>query len=363
MRNQWIAAGLAAFLLPGTVLAQGKGRVVEEIIVRVNNDIITLSDYEKAGAAMRQEIAQDCPTCTPAQVDQTFQERQKSLLRDLIDQSLLVQRAKDMGISVETELVKRLDTIRQQNNLPSMEALEKAVESSGIGWEEYKTQLRNGLLTQEVIHREVGSRINIGNDEVKKYYDEHQSEFNRPEQVYLSEILISTEGKSPEEIPALEKKANDLLARVKKGEDFAELAKRHSDGSTAKQGGELGTFEPGQLSKELELVVFKMNRGDVTDVIRTKSGFEILRVDEHYKAGLQPLDKVQNEIVNRLYSQRMQPELRSYLAELREESYLLIKPGYADSAAVAGNTVIEETQPTPDAGKQKQAKSKKSKKG
>jgi peptidyl-prolyl cis-trans isomerase SurA len=362
MRNQWIAASLAALLLPGTLLAQGKGKVVEEIIARVNNDIITLSDYEKAQAAMHQEIAQDCPTCTPAQVDQTFQERRKNLLRDLIDQSLLVQRAKDMAISVETELVKRLDAIRQQNNLPSMEALEKAVESSGIGWEEYKTQLRNGLLTQEVIHREVGSRIDIGNDEVKKYYNEHQSEFNRPELVYLSEILVSTDGKSPEEIPALEKKANDLLARFKKGEgDFAELAKRYSDGSTAKQGGELGGFEPGQLSKELEVVVFKMNRGDVTDVIRTKSGFEILRVNEHYKAGLQPLDKVQNEIVDKLYSERMQPALRSYLAELREESYMLIKAGYADSAAVAGNTAIEESQPTPDVGKQKRPK--KSKKG
>ena len=361
MRKAWIVTSLAALLLPGTLLAQGKGKVVEEIVARVNNDIITLSDYEKAQGALRQEIAQDCPSCTPAQVDERFQEHRKNLLRDLIDQSLLVQRGKDMGISVETELVKRLDAIRQQNNLPSMEALEKAVESSGIGWEEYKTQLRNGLLTQEVIHKEVGSRINVGNDEVKKYYDEHQSEFNRPETVYLSEILISTDGKNPEEMPALEKKANDLLARVKKGEDFAELAKRHSDGSTAKQGGELGAFEPGQLSKELEVVVFKMNRGDVTDVIHTKSGFEILRVDEHYKAGLQPLEKVQNEIVNKLYSDRMQPELRRYLAELREESYLVLKPGYADSAAVAGNTVIEETQPTPDTGKQK--KSKKSKKG
>lgn len=361
MRNQWIAAGLATLLLPGTLLAQGKGKMVEEIVARVNNDIITLSDFQKAQAAMRQEIAQECPTCTPIQLDGTFQKRQKDLLRDLIDQSLLVQRAKDMAISVETELVKRLDAIRQQNNLPSMEALEKAVESSGIGWEEYKTQLRNGLLTQEVIRREVGSRINIGSDEAKKYYEEHQGEFNRPEQVYLSEILVSTDGKSPEQIPELEKKANDLLARIKKGENFAELAKRYSDGSTGKEGGELGAFEPGQLSKELEDVVFKMNRGDMTDVIRTKSGFEILRVDEHYKAGLQPLDKVQNEISNKLYSDRMQPSLRSYLAELREQSYMLIKPGYADSAAIAGNTVIEETQPTPDSGKQKQ--SKKSKKG
>ncbi len=161
MKNQWIAAGLAVLLLPGAVGAQGKGKVVEEIIARVNNDIVTFTDYQKAQESLRQELAQDCPTCTPAQVDEKFKERQKDLLRDLIDQSLLVQRAKDMGITVETELVKRLDQIRLQNNLPSMEALEKAVEQSGIAWEEYRTTLRNSLLTQEVIHREVGSRINI----------------------------------------------------------------------------------------------------------------------------------------------------------------------------------------------------------
>ena len=82
-----------------------------------------------------------------------FKEQQKDLLRGLIDQSLLVQRAKDMGISVETDLIKRLDEVRKQNGLASMEELEKAVEGSGIAWEDYKTQIRNGLLTQEVMRQ------------------------------------------------------------------------------------------------------------------------------------------------------------------------------------------------------------------
>lgn len=350
---------MAALILPVAVRAQGKGKVVEEIIVRVNNDIITLSDYQKAQASLKQEITQDCPTCSEAQVEERYKDRQKDLLRDLIDQSLLVQRAKDMGITVETELVKRLDQIRQQNNLPSMEALEKAVEQSGVPWEEYRTSLRNSILTQEVIHREVGSRITVDTDEVKKYYEAHQNEFVRPETVYLSEILVSTEGKSDQEIPALEMKAKGLLERIRKGEDFSELAKRYSDGSTAKQGGDLGSYEPGQLSKQIEDLVFKMNRGDMTDVIRTKSGFEILRVNQHYKAGLQPLDKVEGEISNKIYMDRMQPEYRTYLAELREQSYMMIKPGYSDSAAVAGNTVIEEVAPTADTAKQKKPSKKK----
>lgn len=358
MRYLGIAAGLAILLSTPAGLAQDKGKVVEEIVARVNNDIITLTDYRKAEASLHDEVAQDCPTCTKQMLADNFEKRQKDLLRALIDQALLVQRAKDMGLSVETELVKRLDQLRTQNNLPSMEALEKAVESTGVSWEEYRTTLRNNLLTQEVVRKEVGSRVNVDNEDVKKYYEEHKSEFNRPEQVYLGEILISTDGKSDAELPALEKRANDLLNRVRKGEDFAEMARHYSDGSTAKQGGELGMFEAGQLAKPIEDLVFKLNRGEMTNVIRTKSGFEFFYVEQHYQAGLQPLDKVQNEINQKLFAEKMEPQVRDFLAELREQSYMMIKPGYTDSAAVSGNTVIEEVSPTPDTDKKHKKKKK-----
>ena len=357
------SAGIIAFAalglaLPSLARAQSKGIVVEEIVARVNNDAITLSDVQKADQALHEEIAHDCQGCPPEKMDEIYKDKQKDLLRDLIDQALLVERAKDMGISVETDVIKRMDEIRKQNNLGSMEQLESEVEKQGIGWEDFKSQIRNSLLTQEVIRREVGSHINIPNDDVKKYYDEHQKDFNRPEQVVLSEIFLSTEGKSPEEIASVEKKADDLRNRVVKGEDFNEIAKHFSEGSTAKDGGELGPFELGMLSKQLEDVVFKLDKGQMTDVIQTKTGFEVLKVEAHYQAGLQPLDKVENEIINRIYSQKMQPTMREYLGQLREQSYVMVKPGYTDSAAVAGASVITEVAPTPDAADAKKAKKK-----
>ena len=358
-RSLVAAMAAAALFIPCASRAQTKATVVEEIIARVNNDVITMSDYQKADQQLREEVAHDCQGCPPDKVQQEYKDQQKDLLRGLVDQSLLVQRAKDMGISVETDLIKRLDEVRKQNNLNSLEELEKAVEGSGIAWEDYKTQIRNGLLTQEVMRKEVGSRINIGNDEVKKYYDEHPQEFTRPEQVELAEIFLSTEGKSPEEIAAVQKKAEDLRNRVVKGDEFSEIAKRYSEGSTAKdQSGDLGTYQRGQLSPQLEEVVFKMEKGQITDVIQTKTGFEVLKVVNHYQSGLQPLDKVENEIMNRLYMQKMQPTMRDYLAQLREESYVMVKPGYVDSAAVVGASVIQEVQPTPDAPTKKKEKKK-----
>ena len=359
-----IAAGAAALafalaaLIPSSARAQAKAAVVEEIIARVNNDIITQSDYQHADMQLKDEIAHDCQNCPTDKLAAEYKDGQKDLLRGLIDQSLMVQRAKDMGISVESDLVKRLDDVRKQNNLGSIEDLEKAVEGSGLPWEDYKTQIRNGMLTQEVIRREVGSHINIPNEEVKTYYTAHPQEFTRPEQVVLTEIFLSTEGKSPEEIESVQKKTEDLRNRVVKGDDFNEIAKRYSEGSTAKDGGDLGTFQRGQLSPQLEAIVFKMEKNQITDVIQTKTGFEVLKIEAHYQAGLQPLEKVENEVMNKLYMEKMQPTMRTYLAQLREESYVMVKPGYTDTAAVPGASVIQEVQPTPDVATKNKAKKK-----
>jgi parvulin-like peptidyl-prolyl isomerase len=143
-----------------------------------------------------------------------------------------------------------------------------------------------------------------------------------------------------------------------KGEDFSALAKRYSEGSTADEEGNLGEFERGQLSKQLEDAVFTMDKGQITDVIQTKTGFEILKVLDHFQAGLQPLDKVEPEITNVLYKQKMEPAMRTYLAQLREESYVMVKPGYTDTAAVPGATVIQEVAPTPDSTTKKKDKKK-----
>jgi peptidyl-prolyl cis-trans isomerase SurA len=334
------------------------GKIVEEIIARVNNEIITRSEYEKGRQAAEEDARQECQNrCTPEQLRISIEDRQKNALRDLIDQSLLVQRAKDMGVSVETEVIKRLDQVRTQNNLPSMEELEKAVASQGTNWEDFKSNIRNQLLTQRVISSEVGSHITVSEDEIQKYYEAHKSEFVRPEQVALREVEVSTEGKKPEEIPDLKKKAETALKRVKDGEDFGEIAKRLSDGSTKGQGGFLGVYKHGELSKELEDIVFKMKKNDLTDVMETKQGFLVLQVLEHYDEGEQSLAKVKNEIMDRLYSQRMEPAMRNYLKTLREQSYVVIKPGFQDIAG-GGNSEIQEVSAVPEVTKSKKGRKK-----
>ncbi|MGB8541938.1 MAG: peptidylprolyl isomerase [Candidatus Acidiferrales bacterium] len=330
---------LPAALIPASVRAQAKAAADADIVARVNEDVITISDYQKAEQQLRTEAAQDCKGCSQEQIDAQFKGQEKDLLRGLIDQSLMAQRAKDMGISVESDLAKRLDEVRQQNGLATLDDLKKGVEASGLSWEDYKTTIRNGLLQKEVVQREVGSHVDISPDEVKQYYDAHPQEFTLPERVVLSEISVSTEGKSPEELPALRSKAEGLRTSVLNGDDFRQVARLYSQGSTANDGGAIGTFKKGELSQQIEDLVFQMSRGQVTDVIQTRTDFEFLLVDDHFQAGLQPIDSVQTEIRNTIHAQKVQPLLRDYLAGLREQSNITVKPGYNDSALLSGTTV------------------------
>lgn len=330
-----------------TPTTAGKGTVVEEIIARVNNEIVTLSDYQKAMKDIPQETQQDC-SCSGDQLQAAIADAEKNVLRGMIDQQLLIQRAKDMNIDVTADVVNQLNDIRKQNKLDTLDDLQKAVEQDGQSWDDFKQDIANKAYTNEVIRQEVGQRVDIGPDDVKAYYNAHKADFDRPESVVVSEIALNTDDKTGADLDAIKKRLEDIRQRAENGEDFAGLAKRYSEDQTGPDGGSLGTYTHGQLAKPIEDAVFALPKGGITDVIQTKSNFSIFHVDGHYQAGEQPLDAVTDEIQNKLFQQRMDPELRKYLAQLREESYVWVKPGYVDTAALPNATVIEEVAPTPD---------------
>jgi peptidyl-prolyl cis-trans isomerase SurA len=343
-----------ALLLPALSPAD---TVVEEIIARVNNDIVTRTEYVRSRDQLKQEVQQQ----DAANADRVFAEKQRDVLRDLIDQQLLLQKGKDMGITGDTELIKRLDEMRKQMNLGTMEELEKAAEAQGASYDDFKQNLRNQIVTQKVIGQEVGSKLAMNKDEEKRFYELHRAEMDQPEQVRLSEILIAPKvaaktapaaGAKPEPpsdaeneaaLAAAQAKAQDLLDQIHKGAKFTDLAKKYSDGPSAKDGGDLSYFKRGTLAKELEDKVFALKAGEATDVIRTKQGYVILQVAEHQAAGIPPLKEVEPRIQDALYMQKLQPALRTYLSTLREQAFIDIKNGYVDSGASAKQTKPVET--------------------
>jgi peptidyl-prolyl cis-trans isomerase SurA len=383
---------LALTSLSGLAASQS-GQVVEEIITRVNAQIVTRSEFDRS----KDQLKEECKTQDAANPDKCFGDKEKDVLRDLIDQQLLLDKGKDLGITADTDLVKRLDQMRKEMKLDSMEELEKAAASQGISYEDFKQNMRNQIITQKVIGDQVGGHLSIGKDEIQKFYDEHKNDMQQPEEIRLSEILVvpakphladnpappSTPdtGAAPDpaaqkaaedtarqaaeaaSLSAAEAKANDLLDQIRKGAKFEDIAKKFSDGPSAAEGGALGIFKRGQLAKEIEDKTFAIKVGEVTDVIRTKQGYVVLKVMEHQAAGIPALKTVEPRIQDALYYEKLQPALRAFLTKLREEAYIDVKPGYVDSGASANQTKPIETAAVKEVAAKKLSKKKKKKLG
>lgn len=322
----------AAAIPPGSKHAAAtpaKAYVVEAIVARVNNHIITTTDYQKAVQQLEADSASQSPPMTSVQVA----EAKKNMLRDLIDQQLLLQRANDLGYSAESQTVHELDQIRANMHLATMQDLRKAIEAQGQSYQDFRQNLKNGILTRMVIEQDVAPRIDIPPNAIQKYYNQHKKDFVTQAGVDLSEILISTQGQKAAAIARLKTLADQVQARAVRGESFSQLAKRYSNGATAASGGEIGFFKKGTLSPGLEKTVFTLPVDGVTPVINTANGFLILRVNAVHEAGQETLAQARSQVEQKVYEQMLQPELQTYLARLRSQAYINIAKGYVDTGA------------------------------
>jgi len=318
------------FLLPSFgQQPEPQGEVLEEIIAQVNDRIIVLSEYRASLDALRQELTQQ--QLPAVEFDAQFRQRSADILRELIDQQLLQQKAAELGISVESQVIRQLDEIRQQMDLPSMEALEQAAVAQGLNYEDFQQNLRDNFLTQQVINREVGSRVQVSPSEISAYYEEHKQEMERQDGFSIQLILVSTEGMTEEELPAVRQRAEEALERARAEEDFAELARQYSDDATAQNGGFAGFFERGMMAPEIEAVVDGLDPGEISDILQTRFGYMVVKLLERTEPGIPDLSQVENQIHEQLYLEKIQPALRAYLTLLRQESFISVKTGYVDT--------------------------------
>jgi peptidyl-prolyl cis-trans isomerase SurA len=341
----WLAATLLAATFAWTAdRAQAADRpdpnvvVVEEIVAKVNSDIITRGELNR----LRGELAADAQQSGLGgqALQDAVDKRAADLLRDQIDQLLLAQKGKELNINVDTEINRRIADIQSQSKIADPEQFHTWLrEQSGTSYEDFRDQLKKQFLTQRVLSEEVWRNINIPRAEAEKYYEEHKKDFVRDDIVLLRDILVSTGDNSTAKVADAEKKAKALVDRARKGEKFGDLARQNSDGPTALQDGELGSFKKGQLRKEIEDVVFSHEKGYVSDPIKTPAGFEIYRIDEKYTAGQASLDEVINEVNGILAEPRGAPKVREYLTKLRQNAYIQIKNGYVDSGAAPGKDI------------------------
>jgi peptidyl-prolyl cis-trans isomerase SurA len=336
------------FTLPVTPSITPGGTVVEDVVVHVNDLIISRSDVERAEQALAEENQRTNASPSDAA------ERQKNLLRDMIDKQLLLSRGKELGVNADAEVVRQLDEIRKSNHLATMEDLEAAARQQGVSFEDFKAGIRDNVITQMVVRDEVSRHLQMTQAQEQAYYDAHKQEFAQPEQIRLSEILIPTPADANDAAVAQAKaKAEEVDGKLKAGGKFEELSKAYSGGPMAAEGGDLGLYKRGALGQLLEDQTFGLKVGEWTAPIRTKQGFVILKVTEHQAAGIAPLKDVEQQVQEAMYSEAMQPALRAYLTKLREDAYIDIRAGYVDSGASPKETKLAFTAYAPPVAKKK----------
>ncbi len=307
--------------------------VVDQIVAKVNGDIITSSELKRQQKSMAADLKQR--GAKEEQIAKLVEERKGDVLRDKIDQLLLVHKAKEMSVNVDQQFSKYQADMMKQLKIADQEVFAKTVrDQTGQSYEDWRGETKNTMMTQRVVGQEVQSKITVPKPEQLKYYEDHKSEFMREERVFLQEIFLKAEGGNE---AAVEKKAKDLVARAKKGERFAELARDNSDAESAQAGGDIGSFKAGELDPAIEKMAFEGGKNFVTDPpIRRTNGFLILKVADVHAAGQATFEQVENEVMEKLYMPKMAPAMRQYLTLLRQESFLELREGWVDSGAAPG---------------------------
>lgn len=343
MRNKKILAALAlALVLAGSRPARAE--ILEQIVVQVNSDIVTLTQFNREKEALFQAMR---ARYQGADLNQRYQDACKNVLSALVDEILLVQKAKEYGFTEDLDLEANsyVEDLMKQNNIPSVDALKQEMARSGILYNDYMENLKRQILVSRVKGAIIRQKIKIMSAEVDQYYKDHVADFTQPEQVELAEIVVYTKDRNKAEI---QQKIQAIYSELQAGQKFEDLAKSFSEGSTAAQGGNIGLFPVPALSATVSAAVKSLQPGQFTGVLEADFGYQIIQLVRRVEPVQQPLEDVRKDIENKIFATRLDPVMTDYLKELRQQSYIYVFPEFrADYNPPADTAVSSQPPPAP----------------
>jgi len=323
---------LLALMCTNVFAQEGEPVVVDEVVAQVNNDVVTLSMVKRELREAVEGLKQK--GMTDAQADTEITRRQPELIASLVDEQLLMQKAKELNLTeeIEAEVNKRLLDLAKAQGFKTLQSLDEAMTAANVSPATFRQSARTGIATGLVLSREVDAKIFYGlsNDELKRYYDAHKDQFRKTESVTLSEIFLSFAGKPEADVIA---KASALVAQARKpGADFASLAtansERQQDGVrvATQTKGKLGTVQISDLNEQIAGAIKTLQAGGVSDPVHTDEGLIILRVDERTAAGNSSFNE--NQVREAITAERSSKERAAYMQKLRSDAYIKVADNY-----------------------------------
>ena len=251
---------------------------------------------------------------------------QSGLLEALITDKLIQKEVSEKGVVVRDEDIDRyIEAIKQRNNLDD-EKLKTALAGQGLTFESYRAQIREELERDQLVGREIRGKVSVTPEEVERYYQAHLSEYSTPERVQVAHIVFRLESDAPaDKVAAITARAQDLYQRIKKGADFAEMAKQYSEDPSGQNGGDLGWFKPGELLDSLEQAAARLKVGEVSEPVRSKVGLHLLKLEGREGAAHRNLDELSDQIKQQLYNAALEERFQKWLTEdLRKRHHVVL---------------------------------------
>ena len=364
-----VAVALAAVALPAAVVGgqtpvatppqaaqpstDAGPQIIEQVLVKVNGDIITKSDLEERQiAALRNskinpEILKNDDQLKKALADITPQ-----VLVSTIDELLLTQLGREKGFKLsDDQFNKWLTDMRKDNNLEDNARFEAALKQEGVTMSDLRKNVERQFIMSQVQREEFGGKLQITEEEARQYYQANQKEFVEPASVTLREILIEVQTTSQDGKPMINvgrddeaaKAAAAARARITAGEDFAKVAADVSSGSSKANGGLIGPIAVSEVSQDLQKLLEKMKPGDVTEPIRTSRGYQLLKLDTAKPAAARPFDSVRDLVADRVYQERANIEMKKFLDRVRRQAIIVwkneeLRKAYEQQVAARGGS-------------------------
>lgn len=303
-------------------------RVVDEVVAQVNDGVITLSRVKRESKSIVDTYVQEGKKREEAQ--KLVDEKQGELIAGLINEELLIQKAKESGIEkdIDDSVNQRLVQLMKENNMKTVEELYAAMEKSGVDPQEVKDTWRKQATHDQVIQRELQSKVYWGfsGKELRDYYDKHKEKFSSPETVSISELFLGFAGRDE---AAVREKAKQLYAQLMAGGDFAKIAKENGDPGPITQGaGSLEKLHVADLTDKIAAPLKGVKVGDYTAPFALDQlGIDILRIDAREQASnTSTFDEKAVRVA--MMNERLPDEQKKFLAKLRDDSYIKISDAY-----------------------------------
>ena len=311
-------------IVPPPAASGGKVEIIEQILVKVNGEIITKTELEdRQVAALRQRAQQ----MSDEELKKAIAAITPEILVDAVDELLLLQRGKELGYKVTDEQFKRvLDNIRKENKLESDEQFSAALKQEGITIEQLRKNLEKQMVINQVQQVEVAGKVGISESEAQAYYAEHKDEFTTAASLTLRELLVAvkSDGKSVNVAAddAAKAKAESLRARARAGESFAALVAEASDAPSKASGGLVGPLSAEELDPGVRKIIEGLKPGDVSAVFRTGGGYALLQLDASTPPVVKSFESARDDIAQKVYESKRSAEFGRYLVRLRSQAII-----------------------------------------